>query len=282
MSLIKPSPEAAEHTAWFISHGSPMTALGGGPAGTFMRELGTQWRQAGRRPKAIIGVSAHTLTPAHNGALLAAPRHEAVYDFGGFDPALRTLRYDAPGAPELAHDVAMVLNEAGWTVQQGPWGGLDHGLWTPLRFLWPAADIPILPMAWNPRTSPADLLKLGTLLSRFAAQGVWLLASGSITHNLGLFARHQFPMEAPEIEESRAFRQWWRSRAEAADWPALCDYREQAPHAVAMHPTDEHLLPFFVAAGWGQALRGSGGGGNAQRLHESAQHGVIGMDAYGF
>lgn len=221
MSSIKPSPDAAEHTAWFISHGSPTTALGGGAAGAFMRELGTQWRQSGRRPRAFIGVSAHSLSQTP--VLLAAPRHEALYDFGGFDPVLRTLRYDAPGAPDLAREVASVLNEAGWPVQQGPWGSLDHGLWTPLRFLWPAADVPILPLAWNPRTSPADLMKLGALLSGFAGQGVWLLTSGSITHNLGLFARHQWPMEAPEIEESRTFRQWWRSRTEAANWPALCD-----------------------------------------------------------
>lgn len=257
-----------------------MTALGGGAAGAFMRDLGTQWRAAGRRPQAFIAISAHTV--ARQRVLLAAPRHEAVYDFGGFDPVLRTLRYDAPGAPALATEVAAELNAAGLPVESGPWGGLDHGLWTPLRFLWPQADVPVLPLAWNPRTAPADLMALGSVLSRFAAQDVWLLTSGSITHNLGLFARHQWPMDAPEMEESRAFRQWWRERTEAGDWAALCNYRAQAPHAAAMHPTDEHLLPFFVAAGWGQALKQESAAPGGLRLHESAQHGVIGMDAYGF
>ncbi len=266
---------AAQATAWFISHGSPMTALQGGAAGTFMQELGASWRAAGRRPKAFLAVSAHTL--AQQLALLAAPSHEAIYDFGGFDPKLRTLRYDAPGSPELAQRVQSMLGREGFSAQRGPWGGLDHGLWTPLRYLWPQADVPVLPLAWNPRTPPAELMRLGAVLSELAADEVWLLTSGSITHNLGLFARHGLPMEAPEIEESRAFRAWWRERSEAGDWAALCHYRQQAPHAAAMHPTDEHLLPFFVAAGWGQA-RGQG----AHRIHESAQHGVIGMDAYAF
>lgn len=265
----------SDSTAWFISHGSPMTALEGGAAGAFMRELGEGWRAQGRRPRAFLAVSAHTV--AQELALMGAPTHEALYDFGGLDPALRTLRYDAPGAPELAASVAQRLQRTGWTVQQGPWGGLDHGLWTPLRYLWPKADVPVLPLAWNPRTPPQDLMRLGADLSGLAEAGVWLLTSGSITHNLGRFMRHPQPMDAPEIEESRAFRQWWREQAEAGDWSALCRYRTLAPHAVDMHPTDEHLLPLFVAAGWAQAL-----GRRATRVHESAQHAVIGMDAYAF
>jgi 4,5-DOPA dioxygenase extradiol len=263
-------PDLAHACGWFISHGSPMTALHGGAAGAFMQELGSSWRALNRRPSAILAVSAHTLAPEL--ALLGAPKHEAVYDFGGFDPRLRTLRYDAPGASDLASRIQAHLASQGWAVRSGPWGGLDHGLWTPLRYLWPAADVPVLPLAWNPDTPPAELMRLGAALSAFATEGVWLLTSGSITHNLGLFARHGLPMEAPEIEESQAFRQWWVAQAQAGHWAALCDYRQRAPHAVAMHPSDEHLLPFFVGAGWARVLR----------LHEGAQHGMIGMDAYAF
>lgn len=252
-----------------------MTALDGGPAGAFMTACGQSWRDQGRRPHTILAVSAHTL--AQELSFLGAATHEALYDFGGFDPRLRTLRYDAPGSPDLARSLVEGLQRAGWSVRNGSWGGLDHGLWTPLRYWWPQADVPLLPLAWNPRSTPSELMRLGAALQSLAGPEVWLMCSGSITHNLGLFARHQWPMNAPEIEESRAFRQWWCEHAQAGDWARLCNYRSQAPHAQAMHPTDEHLLPFFVAAGWAQAR-----GRRAIRVHESAQHGVIGMDAYAF
>lgn len=240
-----------------------------------MRDLGPSWMARYGRPQAILVLSAHTL--ARELSLLGSPRHEAIYDFGGFDPALRTLRYDAPGAPELARCVAAHLNRQNWSIQILPEGGLDHGIWTPLRHALPQADVPVLPLAWNPRMNPADLMQLGSDLAPFADEGVLILGSGSITHNLHLFMRDPQPMDAPERTESREFRNWWAARSEAGDWAALQDWARQAPHGALMHPTDEHLLPYFVAAGVGRA-RGTAG----MRVHESAQHGVIGMDAYRF
>ena len=265
----------AHPTALFVSHGSPMTALQGGAAGAFMQSYGQQWRTQFPKPRAILALSAHTL--ASEATVLAAREHAAVYDFGGFDPRLRTLRYDAPGSPELARQVAERLQAARWPVRVSAQGGLDHGLWTPLRYLWPDADVPVLPLAWNPDWTPEQLMELGAVLAPLSQEGVWLLTSGSITHNLGWFMREPQPMQAPERAESAAFRQWWHAHSVASDWPALCAYRTLAPHGVDMHPTDEHLLPFFVAAGWGAALAR-----RASRVHESAQHGVIGMDAYAF
>jgi len=97
-----------------------------------------------------------------------APRHEAVYDFGGFDPRLNQMRYDAPGAPELATRVAALLQAAGIPVHLGSEGGLDHGIWTPLRYLYPGADIPVLPLAWPPHWKPAQLYALGQALAPLA------------------------------------------------------------------------------------------------------------------
>ena len=211
--------------------------------------------------------------------LLAGPRHEAIYDFGGFDPKLRTLRYDAPGAPALAPRVAALLAAAGIEVQtSASESGLDHGAWTALRYLYPAADIPMLPLAFVLDASPAQQFALGAALAPLAAEGVLVLGSGSITHNLrrvfagGLHAA----AEQPEIPESAGFRAWMQARAEARDWDALFDYRRLAPHAVDMHPTDEHLLPWYVAAGAG------GRGAAPVRLHDSATFGSLGMDAYAF
>jgi 4,5-DOPA dioxygenase extradiol len=241
----------------FLSHGSPMTALEPGAAGRFMQRLGPAIDAAFGRPRAILALSAHSL--ARQPVLLAAERHAAVYDFGGFDPMLFTLRYDAPGAPALAARVVALLAGAGIAVHATTEGGLDHGIWTPLRYAYPAAEIPVLPLAWVPSDSPAALFALGEALAPLAQEGVLVLGSGSITHNLrrvfanGLAAA----VEQPEIAESAA-------------------YRARAPHAVDMHPTDEHLLPWYIAAGAGSRAA------TPLRLHDSVTYGSLGMDAYAF
>lgn len=260
----------------FISHGSPMTALEPRAAGAFMQQLGPAIDAAFGRPKAILAISAHTLARAP--VLLAAPRHQAVYDFGGFDDQLYSLRYDAPGAPALAGEVAALLQGAGIAVQRLEQGGLDHGIWTPLRYMWPAADVPVLPLAFVPNWSPKQLFELGEALAPLAARGVLVMGTGSITHNLrrvfggGL----QGNADASEIAESAAFRQWMLQHSRERDWPALFDYRRLAPHAQDMHPSDEHLLPWYVAAGAG------GMQAPPLRVHDSLTFGCLGMDAYAF
>jgi 4,5-DOPA dioxygenase extradiol len=260
----------------FVSHGSPMIALEPGAAGAFMQRLGPALAATFGKPRAIVAISAHTA--AHTPVLLAAQRHEAVYDFGGFDPKLLTLRYDAAGAPALAERVAALLAAAGIAVQLTPEGGLDHGNWTALRYLFPDADIPVLPLAFVPTHSPAQQFALGAALAPLAADGILVLGSGSITHNLRrVFAPgYQNLRERPEIPESRAFRDWMNDRSAARDWDALFDYRTRAPHAVDMHPSDEHLLPWYAAAGAG------GRDATPLRLHEGATLGSLGMDAYAF
>lgn len=258
----------------FVSHGSPMIAIEPVPASAFLARLGPVLDAAFGRPKAIVAVSAHSLT--REPALLAAARHETVHDFGGFPDALYRLRYDAPGADGLAPRVAALVREAGLPIHVLPEGGLDHGIWIPLRMSYPEADVPILPLAFPPNWSPAQLFALGRSLAPLRDEGVLILGSGSMTHNLRMvFAGGRPPLDAPEIAESAAFRQWFNERSAAADWPALLDYRAQAPHAALMHPTDEHLLPWYVAAGAGHE-------GPARRIHASLTYGCLGMDAYAF
>jgi 4,5-DOPA dioxygenase extradiol len=260
----------------FVSHGSPMTALEPREAGAYMQRLGPAIDAAFGRPRAILAVSAHTLARAP--VLLAGPRHEAVCDFGGFDDRLYALRYDAPGAPVLATQVQALLRSAGIEAHRVEQGGLDHGVWTPLRYMWPAADVPVLPLAFVPSWSPRQLFDFGAALAPLAAMGVLVMGTGSITHNLQrVFASGlRASADAPEIIESAAFRQWMQQRSQAGDWDALFDYRSAAPHAADMHPTDEHLLPWYVAAGAG------GRHGTALRLHDSLTFGSLGMDSYAF
>ncbi len=261
----------------FVSHGSPMIALEPGAAGEFMMRLGPAIDAAFGRPKAIVAISAHSV--ARGLVLLAAAEHEAVYDFGGFDAELYTLRYDAPGAPALAPKVAALLEAAGLSAQTVDQGGLDHGNWTALRYLYPQADIPVLPLAFVPSQSPAAQFALGAALAPLAEEGILVFGTGSITHNLRRVfsggSLHPDPNQ-PEIAESRAFRNWMHTRSEERNWDALLDYRKRAPHAADMHPTDEHLLPWYVAAGAG------GRDAPPLRLHDSATLGCLGMDAYAF
>ncbi len=271
----------------FVSHGSPMIALEPGAAGAFLQRLGPALDATFGRPRAVLAVSAHTTARAP--ALLAAAQHDTVHDFGGFPDALYALRYDAPGAPALAEAVEVRLAEAGIAAPRLNQGGLDHGIWTVLRFLYPAADVPVLPLALVPDMAPAQLFALGEALTALRRDGVLVLGSGSITHNLRLaFASRphsgllpgrtteQDTAASDEIPESLAFRSWFAERSAARDWDALFDYRRQATHAALMHPTDEHLLPWYPAAGAG------GRAATPQRLYEAVMLGSLGMDTYAF
>jgi 4,5-DOPA dioxygenase extradiol len=210
--------------------------------------------------------------------VLGAARHSAIYDFGGFDPKLRTLRYDVAGDPALAARMLALLQGAGIAAQKVDEGGLDHGAWTALRFIYPAAEIPVVPLAFVPSDSPAQQFALGAALRSLADEGVLVIGSGSITHNLRrLFANGLSPRaDQPEAADNAAFRSWIAGRGTALDWDALFAYRSQAPHAVEMHPTDEHLLPWYVAAGVG------GRDTPPVRIHDGATMGSLGMDAYAF
>ncbi len=260
----------------FISHGSPMTALEPREAGAFMQRLGPALTTTFGTPRAVLAISAHSLT--REPVLLAAAKHEAVYDFGGFPDELYQLRYDASGAPALAQEVHALLKTSGIASHVVAEGGMDHGIWTVLRYAFPQANIPVLPLAWVPHWSPEKLFEFGAALQSLSEQGVLIMGSGSITHNL----RHVFgggrpgDAAAPEIPESAAFRNWWLAQSQARHWNEMFAYRKNAPYAVDMHPTDEHLLPWFVAAG-------AGGRDDAPlRIHDSLTFGCLGMDAYAF
>lgn len=252
-----------------------MTALEPREAGAFMQQLGPILSAEFGPPKAIVAISGHTLT--REAVLLAGATHAAVYDFGGFDPQLYTLRYDAPGAPELAQRIESLFKAAGIPVHRVAESGLDHGIWTPLRYMFPQANIPVLPLGWPPQASPQSLFALGQALAPLANEGVLILGTGSLTHNLQrVFSRGMHRVDQPATPESTAFRNWFLDRSAQRDWDALWDYRQRAPHAMLMHPTDEHLLPWYVAAG-------AGGTDHApQRIHASLTFGDLAMDAYAF
>lgn len=252
----------------FISHGSPLTALQPGQLGTRLAALAA----ALPRPRAIVVASAHWLQ--HGPMVSATAQPETIHDFSGFPPELYRLRYPAPGAPQLAADIAARLSAAGLEPRLDPQRGLDHGAWVPLRLLYPQADIPVLQVSVQPALGPAHQLALGRALAPLRQDGVLLIGSGSITHNLHDWRNYDEAREAPYV---RPFTGWIEQKLQTDDVPALLDYRRQAPFAEQAHPTDEHLLPLHFAMGAAGTERLG-----AQRIDAGIDMGFLAMDIYRF
>lgn len=239
----------------FISHGSPMLALNKTPAHAFLRELGSQLS-----PKAVVVVSAHweSLTLK----VSASTKPETIHDFGGFPRALFECQYPAPGNPELAERLAVLLGAE--RVERG----LDHGAWVPLSLMFPDADVPVVSLSLPVRWSNAELVALGDQIAALREEGILIIGSGSLTHNLYEIMPQESPMPA-WVDE---FATWVSDRLIANDREALLNW-ENAPQARKNHPTPEHFQPLLVAMGAGDG---------AKQLHHSVEHGVLAMDVYAF
>ncbi|WDH33651.1 DODA-type extradiol aromatic ring-opening family dioxygenase [Pseudomonas chlororaphis] len=249
----------------FISHGSPMLALEPGASGPALARLAAELP----RPKAIVVVSAHW--ESQDLRVSSNPRPQTWHDFGGFPAALFAVQYPAPGQPELAEQVAQLLRADGLPAQLDDQRPFDHGVWVPLSLMYPQADIPVVQVSLPSRMGPALQTQVGHALSSLRQQGVLLIGSGSITHNLRELDWHAGP---ESIEPwAKAFRDWMIEKLAANDEAALHDYRRQAPSAVRSHPSDEHLLPLYFARG---------AGGNFSIAHQGFTMGALGMDIYRF
>jgi 4,5-DOPA dioxygenase extradiol len=254
--------------ALFVSHGSPTLPLEQSAAVDFLRKLG---RSLGR-PEAILMVSAHWDTDGP--AVSAAKQPETIYDFYGFPPELYRLRYPAPGAPKLAERAADLLESKGMRTEIDPGRGLDHGAWTPLILMYPEANIPVTQLSIQSHLGPEHHVRLGEALRPLRDEGILVFASGGATHNLReLSYQRGNPVPQPWTLE---FNEWLADALGSRRMDDLVAYRGRAPHAVRNHPSDEHLIPLFVALGAGDP------GGAVQRLHSSIESGVISMDAYRF
>ncbi|WP_116135370.1 DODA-type extradiol aromatic ring-opening family dioxygenase [Trinickia diaoshuihuensis] len=224
----------------FLSHGAPTLPIDPSmPSGEFAT-LGARLP----RPRSILVLSAHWGTNIPVASTAEAP--ETIHDFYGFPRALYELQYRAPGAPDVARQAAALLDAAGIAAQTQP-HGLDHGAWVPLLLMYPEADIPVAQLSIQPHRDPAHHYAVGRALRPLADDGVLIVGSGQITHNLRAADFGAKPGDAdPRVAQ---FTDWFESRLAERDVQALLDYRLRAPHAALMHPTDEHLLPVFAALG---------------------------------
>ena len=248
----------------FLSHGSPMHALEPGA----VRGV---WEGVARdlpRPQAILIASAHWETASPE--LTAAAKPETIHDFYGFPKPLYEIQYPAKGSAELASRSVSLLRQAGITAKEDPNRGLDHGAWSPLLYMYPKADVPTVQVSLQTALGPKHHLELGRALAPLAREGVLLIGSGHLTHNL------RERRDGPPLGYVREFQAWTKEKIEARDLSALSDYRSLTPHGARAHPTDEHFLPLFVALG------AAGADYRAERLYDGIETGSLAMDAYLF
>ncbi|MBB1520981.1 DODA-type extradiol aromatic ring-opening family dioxygenase [Aquipseudomonas guryensis] len=251
--------------ALFISHGSPMLALEPGASGPALTRLASELP----RPTAILVVSAHW--ESDELLLGSAPQPRTWHDFGGFPAPLYAVQYPAPGSPELARQAQQLLADASLAARLDEQRPRDHGAWVPLSLMYPQADIPVVQLSLPSHFGTELQTRVGRALSSLREQGVLLIGSGSITHNLGELDWRAGPQSiTPWAQE---FRDWMVKKLQANDEIALHDYRRLAPHAARNHPSDEHLLPLYFARG---------AGGTFKIEHSGFTYGALGMDIYSF
>ncbi|MBK9574038.1 MAG: dioxygenase [Rhodoferax sp.] len=248
----------------FVSHGAPTFALEPGTLGPRLRALGQQLDGV----RAVLVVSPHWQTRGVQ--VMTGTQPETVHDFGGFPSVLYTLRYPAAGHPQLAAEAARLLAQAGWSVGLDARRGLDHGAWVPLLHLLPNADLPVFQVSMPVDLDAAGALQLGRALASLRAQGVMILASGSMTHNLYELGQSG----AVAADYAVEFTHWVRQVVTAHDTERLVNYRKLAPHAQRAHPTEEHFLPLLVAVG------ASSGGEAVQVVDGGVTYGVVSMESY--
>lgn len=251
----------------FVSHGAPTFALEPGELGARLTQLGAVLP----RTRAVLVLSPHWMS---RGLLVTAGTAlSTIHDFGGFDEALYTLQYPAVGAPAVAARTIELLGQAGWRASPEAHRGLDHGAWVPLRHLYPQADVPVIQVSMPADLEPDSAYALGAALAPLRAQGVLIVGSGSLTHNLYEIRRSANGAGAPY---ARQFADWARETVLAQDHARLLRTMELAPHAKRAHPTTEHLLPLMFAAGT------AGPTAPATVLEGGVTYGVLAMDSYVF
>ena len=230
--------ETARMPALFIGHGSPMNTLE-------LNRWTSGWRALGARlprPRALLVVSAHWYIGATAVTAMAKPR--TIHDFRGFPPELFAFQYDAPGAPDLAREVAEIAKPVPVALDEGQWG-LDHGIWSVLAHLFPDADVPVVQLSIDATKPGSHHLALAARLAPLRDSGVMILASGNVVHNLGLV---DWSMDRG-FDWADEFDNYIRDNILAGRHGNVVDYKSAGPAAKKAFFTPEHYYPLLYALG---------------------------------
>lgn len=244
-----------------------MFALEAGTTGPALRQWGQALRAQFAPLRGVVIMSPHWMSQQVEVMSHAQP--ETWHDFGGFPPALYQLQYPAPGNPALAQSVAALLNAQGIHAKLNPQRPMDHGAWVPLMHLFPQADIAVVQVALPLAAAAQDVYAMGVALQGLREQGVLIVGSGSMTHNL----REFFGGAQQAADYVVEFSRWIEMQIRQGNITALLDWHAHAPHALRAHPSDEHFLPLFFALGAG------GANAQAEYLSREVMYGMLAMDA---
>jgi 4,5-DOPA dioxygenase extradiol len=230
--------------ALFFGHGNPMNAI--------QSNAYTEgWSAMGRalpRPRAVVSVSAHWYLPGTAVTAMGAPR--TIHDFGGFPEELYRVRYPAPGDPRLAKRVQALLAPTPVSLDES-WG-LDHGTWSVLCHVFPNADVPVIQLCIDETEPPAFHYELGRRLAPLREEGVLVLGSGNLVHNLHAYGWGRRSMEP--YDWAVRFEKQARDLMRTGEHGPLVAYESRGRDALLSVPTPEHYLPLLYVLG----MRGSG------------------------
>ncbi|BBI66504.1 dioxygenase [Psychrobacter sp. KH172YL61] len=226
-------PNASKLPALFISHGAPTLAIEQSATTSALARIG----QNLPKPRAIVIMSAHWQSAKLE--ISSNPQPKTWHDFSGFAPELYDLQYPASGQPALAETLAQQLTARGITCSVNPVRVCDHGVWAPLRHLYPEADVPIVQVSLPQHYDSIACYQLGAQLAHLRDEKILVIGSGNITHNL-----QALRWDADSIDQAaKSFKQWLLQQLKI-DIPTALDW-QQYPEYKDIHPSDEHLLPLF-------------------------------------
>jgi 4,5-DOPA dioxygenase extradiol len=219
----------------FFGHGNPMNGLQ-------HNSYTKAWSSIGReipRPKAVLSISAHWYVPGTLVTSMSTPR--TIHDFGGFPPELYRITYPAPGDPTLASRVQDLLEPI--SVGRDEQWGLDHGTWAVLRHVFPRADVPVVQLSIDESQPPAFHYEIGKRLAPLRDEGILIIGSGNLVHNLHAYAWGRRAVEP--FDWAARFEEQVRERLIAAAEAPLIAYKTLGHDAMLSVPTPDHYLPLL-------------------------------------
>ena len=252
--------------AMFISHGSPMFAVEPGQAGALLTGFGEQFSDV----TAVLVISPHWMTRGLE--LMSTAQPDTLHDFGGFPRELYQLQFDAPGSSEIAAQVKAVLEGQHISVALNSQRGRDHGAWVPMLHLRPDTQVPVLQLSLDMTMDTDALIKLGKALLPLREQGIAVIASGGLTHNLYEICAPG----SPPAEYVQRFQGWVREQVTNRNLAALALPQRYSDDFQRAHPTAEHYLPLLIAMGASDA------NDQLSVLEGGILHGVLSMESYGW
>jgi 4,5-DOPA dioxygenase extradiol len=249
----------------FLSHGAPTYALEPSIAGPQLAALG-----ASLEPKAVLIMSPHWMTEELAVSTVAEPK--TIHDFGGFPEPLYRLQYPAKGSTEYATKALSLFHAAGIPAVASEAWGLDHGAWVPMMHMFSDAQYPVFQVSMPSRLNFESAYALGRILKPLREEGVLIIGSGSLTHNLYEIERDS-PYAASYVKK---FQAWIRDKVVGADLSALLQADARAPDFARAHPTNEHFLPLLFSAGAAEIDE------KVSVLEGGIEHHVLSMESYVF